>query len=121
MPIGDKQYDISWAEQDKIRRRLEIKHRLKAEGVRRRYDPFLQMKCELYQDPALDRYMDLRKRGRLPNTPLKPAIFFYMVGMLTVPVFILNWAIQSERTPYLERCASGDYPYEDRDGKTMGI
>lgn len=120
MPLGnDRQYDLSWAEQDKIRRRLELKQRLKEEGIRKRYDPFLQMKKEIFTDPAVDRYMDFRKTGRMPNTPFKPKLFFTMLGILVVPIWGLKMLIDWERAPYLAGCASGDIPYEDRPLKVV--
>ena len=113
MPLGtDKQYDISWEEQDKIRRRLEIKDRLKQDGIRLRFDPFIQLKKQVYSDPAVERYMDMRKVGRLPNTPLKPSIFFSILASLTLPVVAIYYVMKWERADYLRLCSTGDYPVE---------
>ena len=122
MPLGgvDTRYNLSWEEQDKIKRRLDIKARLKEEGIRRRYSPYLFMKDELFEDPAIDRYMDLRKRGRLPDTPMKPVIFYGMVALFVVPITIMYYVSKWERKDYLEGCASGDIPYEKRREKTIG-
>lgn len=120
MAIGtDKQYDLSWEEQDKIRRRLELKDRLKQDGIRRRYNPFFHMKGVLYSDPAVDRYMDLRKKGRMPNAPLRPSIFFSMAATVFIPIFGISYLIKWERSDYLRDCASGDYPLEKRMGKSI--
>lgn len=120
MPLGtDKQYDLSWEEQDKIRRRLELKDRLKLDGIKRKYDPFLTMKNHVYTDPALLRYNDLRKKGRMPGAPFKPQIFFGMIGFIFIPMFVLYQLAEWDRKPYLERCASGDMPYSERRGKSV--
>lgn len=122
MPLGgsDTRYNLSWEEQDKIRRRLELKKHLKEEGVRKRYSPYLQMKGELLQDPALDRYMDLRKKGRLPNTPMKPSAFYGMLALLIVPV-VAAWKISEWETYwYKEGCKTGEVPYKDRLFKSIG-
>lgn len=109
MVLGaDKQYDLPWSEQDKVRRRLELKHRLKLEGVKKRYDPFLQIKEEIISDPAVDRYMDLRKKGRMPGAPFSPKIFFSLVGVTLVPIFVIAHLIEWERKDYLIACANGD-------------
>lgn len=122
MPLGgvDTRYDLSWEEQDKIRRRLEIKNRLKEEGIRKRYSPFLSMKGEIFSDPAIDRYMDLRKRGRMPNTPLKPVIFYGMVAFMVVPMTLIYYGMNWEIKDYHEGCASGEIPYEKRRSKALG-
>lgn len=121
MPLGnDQQYDVSWAEQDKIRRRLELKHRVKLEGIIKKYDPFLQMKGIIFNDPAVDRYMDLRKKGRMPGAPFGAKLYFTLVGMTIIPIFLLRELFTWERRDYLEKCASGDYPLEKREGKSMG-
>lgn len=118
MPLGtDKQYDLPWVEQDKIRRRLEIKDRLKQEAVRKKFDPFLQMKNKIYSDPAMDRYADLRKKGRMPGAPFKPQIFFGMIGLTIVPIILLGYSIEWERREFLEKCAAGDIPLSERLGK----
>lgn len=120
MPLGtDKQYDLPWDEQDKIRRRLEIKDRLKQEGVRRRYDPFLQMKEKIYSDPAIDRYADLRKKGRVPGAPFKPQIFFGLIGVTVLPIIVFAKIITWERKEWLEKCAVGDIPLSERIGKAL--
>lgn len=118
MPLGkDTQYDLSWEEQDKIRRRLDLKDRLKQEGVRKRYDPFLQIKKIIFDDPAVDRYMDLRKKGRMPHAPFHPKVFFGGLAWLTVPLFIGWRIVEWERAPYIAACESGDIPYSKRPGK----
>lgn len=122
MPLGgvDTRYNLSWQEQDKIRRRQELKNHLKQEGITKRYSPYLMMKHDLIQDPAVERYMDLRKRGRLPNTPLKPSIFYGMLMMLAVPIGAMTYIVEQRRKPYLEGCANGDIPYSERINKSMG-
>lgn len=118
MPLGtDKQYDENWIEQDKIRRRIELKLRLKEEGVRKRYDPFLQIKKVIFTDPATDRYADLRKKGRMPGTPMKPSLYFGMLGVLFIPIILLHRAVEWERQPYLKKRAEGDIPYSQISGK----
>lgn len=121
MPLGrDQQYDLSWSEQDKIRRRLELKNRVKMEGIRRRWDPFHHIKGVVESDPAIDRYTDLRKKGRMPGAPFGPRLFFSLVGVTVLPIFIIHEIIKWERRDWLEQCASGDYPIEKREGKSIG-
>lgn len=110
----DHQYDESFEEQDKIRRRLELKQRLKVEGIRKRYDPFLQMKGILFSDPSIDRYSELRKRGRTPGSPMKASLFFGMMGFVTVPVYLLSLLYTWKRDPYLEKVASGEISYAEK-------
>lgn len=120
MPLGqDKQFDLPWSEQDKIRRRLEIKDRLKQDGVRRRFDPFLAMKGVIYSDPAHDRYCDLRKKGRMPGAPLKPHVFFGMIASIFIPISFISYLVYQERVPWNAKVASGEIPYHERDGKSM--
>lgn len=121
MPLGqDQQYDVSWAEQDKIRRRIELKNRVKLEGIKKRYDPFLQMKGIIISDPAIERYTDLRKKGRMPGAPFGPKLFFTLVGLTILPIFIIKEIAEWERRDFLLQCASGDYPLEKRLGKSQG-
>lgn len=122
MPLGgvDTRYDLPWVEQDKIRRRLEIKQRLKQEGIRARYDPFLQMEYKIFNDPAIDRYMDIRKRGRLPNTPMKPTKFYGYAATLFVPIYVLTKLIDWTRKEYLQGCQDGSIPYKDRKYRNVG-
>lgn len=118
MPLGlDKQYDVDWKEQDLIRRRQELKNRLKQEGIRKRFDPYLHIKKVLYSDPALEKYMDFRKKGRTPGGPFKPSLFFGFLAMWIVPISILHHFSWGSREPYLEASAKGDYPLEKRLGK----
>lgn len=120
MPLGeDKQYDESWVEQDKMRRRREIRQRLKLDGINRRYNPFFHLKKKLYSDPAVDRYMDLRKQGRMPGTPFSPKLFFMINGCFFIPIIVIAKLIEWERTPYLKKCESGEIPYADMPAKTM--
>lgn len=121
MPVGtDQQYDLSWYEQDKVRRRLDLKYRIKQEGIRKRFDPFLQIKHEVYTDPAVDRYMDLRKKGRMPGAPFGPKLFFTLVATTTLPLFAIYYIMDWERRDFLRDCASGDYPMEKRMNKSCG-
>lgn len=121
MPLGtDKQYDATWEEQDKIRRRLEIKDRLKQEGIRRKWDPYLHIKGEKFTDPALDRYADLRKKGRMPGTPLKPQVFFGLLSFVFVPIIFFWKASDWERGDMPKRRALGDIPYKDIPRKHLG-
>lgn len=115
----DQQYDLSWEEREKITRRQELKNRLKQEGVRKRFDPFMQMRNEVMTDPAIDRYMDLRKKGRMPYTPMKPSLFFSMLGTIFIPIIITAYAIDWEVKDYMEGCRTGDIPYSER--KTRGV
>lgn len=120
MPLGrDQQYDESWYEQDKIRRRLALKYRLKEECIRKKFDPFLQMKGEIFTDPAVDRYMELRRRGRTPGSPMKPTIFFSLVALTFVPIFALAYGISWERRDFTKACETGDLPYDKRFGKAI--
>lgn len=122
MPIGgvDTRYDLPWEEQDKIRRRLELKWRLKEEGVRERYSPFKQMRGEVMTDPAVDRFMDLRKRGRLPNTPFRPSSFYGIMATVLIPIVVMAYIGKWERADYLEGCKNGTIPYKDRKNKLVG-
>lgn len=122
MPLGgvDTRYNLPWEEQDKIRRRLELKNHLKQENVTKRYSPYLSMKGEHFQDPAIERYMDLRKRGRLPNTPLRPSIFYTLFFILTVPIAAAGYIGTKEREKYLRGCETGEIPYADRFNKVEG-
>lgn len=122
MPLGgtDQRYDLPHEEQDKIRRRIELRNRLKEEGIRRRYSPFLGLKNEAFQDPAVNRYMDFRKRGRLPNTPFKPSLFYGMVAFTVIPITLLVFAVEWERKDWKEGCESGAIPYEKRPFKAFG-
>lgn len=111
MPLGvDQQYDLSWEEQDKIRRRLELKKKLKIEGVNRRYNPFRMIDKIVFSDPANDKFMDIRKKGRLPGAPYGPKKFFSMVALLVVPWYLLYKIIDYERRPWLERLKNGEVP-----------
>lgn len=115
MPLGrDQQYDETWAEQDKVRRRKELKLRLKAESIRGRFNPFLHMKEIPFIDPAVERYCDLRKKGRMPNAPFSPKLFFTISSGVFIPIILLAYAMEWERRPYLEACAKGEYPIEKR-------
>lgn len=116
---GDTRYDQPWPDVEKIKRRLELRYRLKEEGMRKRYDPFLQIKNVRFTDPAIDRYADLRKRGRNPGAPLKPKIFYTMFGIIFLPVIIVTKLVIDERKPLLEAYESGDIPYKDRPNKTI--
>lgn len=122
MPLGgvDTRYDLPYEEQDKIRRRLEIKRRLKDENVRQRFNPFKMMKSEVLVDPAVERYMDIRKRGRLPNTPFRPTMFYGMAAFLFLPIIVATYVSNWERKPYLEGCEKGTIPYRDRKCKHVG-
>ena len=122
MPLGgvDTRYNVSWEEQDKIRRRLAIKDQLKQEAVRKKFSPYLALKGEIAQDPAVSRFMDLRKRGRLPNTPLHPKKFYAMIFAYLIPIVLLKEAVDYYRTPYLRAMEVGDIPYEERQGKSQG-
>lgn len=118
MTLGtDKQFDLSWAEQDKIRRRLEIKNRLKAEGIDVRYSPLRHLKGEHFVDPATERYMDLRKKGRMPGAPFKPSMFFGIWGMIFIPFGIIWYCMEAERQPWLAKIASGELPVSEREGR----
>ena len=122
MPLGgiDTRYDLPWTEQDKIRRRLEIKQRLKQEGIRSRYNPFLHMQQKICVDPALDRYLDVRKRGRLPNTPMRPTLFYGMSICIFLPIYLLAKGAEWERKDYLQGCSDGSIPYRDRKNRFQG-
>lgn len=115
MPLAgeDKQINLSWQEQDRIRRRLEIKDRLKQECIRQRWDPFRHMNKQVEQDDAILRYMDLRKKGRLPGAPMRPTYFFGGLAMLFVPIFVLAKLADIERKPYLEKKKAGTYNRDD--------
>lgn len=115
MPLGsDKQYDESWIEQDKVRRRAEIRRRLKLEAIERKYSPFKLDQGILYSDPAIDRYAELRKYGRMPGAPFSPKIFFTLLAVTFVPIIALGRVIHWERKDYLKQMANGDIPYELR-------
>uniref|UniRef100_A0A6G1SB19 NADH dehydrogenase [ubiquinone] 1 beta subcomplex subunit 4 n=1 Tax=Aceria tosichella TaxID=561515 RepID=A0A6G1SB19_9ACAR len=122
MPLGgiDTRYDLPHEELDKIRRRLELKRRLKEENVRQRYNPFKMMKSEPMTDPAVDRYMDLRKKGRLPNTPMRPTTFYGMAAALFLPIIGLTYLVEWERKDYLEGCEKGTIPYRERKKRNEG-
>lgn len=120
MPLGnDQQYDESWTEQDKVRRRAELRRRLKMENIDKRYSPFRAMQGIKFQDPAVDRYSELRKYGRMPGAPLKPKIFFTLLGLTVVPIYALMKLIDWERRDFLKGMASGEIPYEQRQLKLM--
>lgn len=120
MPLGeDKQYNLSWEERDKINRRLELKHRLKLEGIRKKWDPFLQIKKVPFSDPAVDRYMDMRKTGRMPNAPFKPSLFFSLIGLVFIPFGLVSTVVYYNRRDFLQLCSTGDIPYKDRMGKSI--
>lgn len=120
MPLGlDKQIDLPYLEQEKIYKRLELKNRLKAEGIRRRYDPFLQLKGVIFSDPAQERYSDMRKKGRLPGTPMRPGLFFQMLAVLFVPIIGGTMLMEWERRDYLKLSSTGDYPLEKVMGKSF--
>jgi hypothetical protein len=122
MPLGgiDTRYDLPGDEIDKIKRRLELKRRLKEENVRQRFNPFKMLKSEPMTDPAVDRYMDLRKRGRMPNVPFKPTTFYGLVAVVCLPIIGLAYLADWERKPYLEGCEKGTIPYKDRKAKAIG-
>lgn len=121
MPLGrDQQYDETWVEQDKIRRRLELKRSLKMESVQARYNPFFHIKDKPCLDPAIERYMDIRKKGRMPNAPFSPKLFFTISSVCILPIAVLAYAMEVfERRPFLEACAKGEYPIEKRLMKHM--
>lgn len=120
MPLGsDQQYDESWIEQDKMRRREEIRRRLKMENVERRYSPFRQLQGILYQDPAIDRYAELRKYGRMPGAPFSPKIFWTLIASTFIPIFVVSELMRWERKDYLKAMANGDIPYEQRKFKLV--
>lgn len=115
MPLGlDKQYDLSWEEQDKIKRRLEIKKRLKREVWVKKWDPFLQIAGVKFDDPANTRYMDLRKKGRMPGSPLSPYLFYSFFFWSFAPFVGLAALTHYERKSWLEDCASGKIGPEQR-------
>jgi len=115
----DNRFDLPWSELDKIKRRLDIRYRLKDEGIRKRYDPFLQMKGVKFTDPAIDRYADLRKTGRQPGAPFNPKLFYTLIAMLVIPYYTFYKIADWERKPYLEGCASGDISYKERPNKGL--
>lgn len=119
MPLfTDKQIDLNWKEQDKIRRRLEIKNRLKDEGIRRRFDPFGMVNRQHFVDPAHERYADLRKRGRMPGAPFRPGLFFGMVISVLGPMVLLSYLVKMERDPWRAAVERGDIPVEQRSGRS---
>lgn len=72
------------------------------------------MKEKPVLDPAIDRYMDTRKTGRLPNAPFNPKLFFTMFSLTFVPIGIMWALVEWERRPYVEALNKGDYPLEKR-------
>lgn len=120
MPLGeDQQYDETLKEQDKIRRRRELRARLKLENVNRKYNPFFHMKDVTYQDPAIDRYMDLRKHGRMPGSPWKPSKYFGTWLLIIGPIFVISKVVEWERKDWLQKVSSGEISYKERQGKTL--
>lgn len=63
-------------------------------------------------DPAIDRYMDLRKKGRMPNAPFNPKFFFTCCCFVLLPIGLSTWLTIIERKPYLEAMSKGEYPME---------
>lgn len=120
MPLGeDKQYDESWVEQDKIRRRQQLRERLKLENLEKRYSPFQHLEGILMTDPSVDRYAELRRYGRVPGAPWKPSLFFSLAAAVFLPIIAVYKVIEWERRDYLAGCANGDIPYEQRDAHNI--
>lgn len=115
MPYNqDKQWNLSVEEQDKVRRRAELQRRVKEEGIRKRWDPYRTMRREPFVDPAIERFVDLRKKGRCPNSPMPAKTFYKMLAFVFVPITLVSLAVHYERKDWLEGCKSGDIPYEKR-------
>lgn len=120
MPLGDdKQYDETWEELDKVRRRQEIRRRLKAELIELRWNPFRQMKKETFIDPAHARYMDLRKKGRMPGAPFSLKVFFSLLSVTLIPIGISWFFIKTERKYWLREVEKGEIATSQRWGKTV--
>ena len=113
----DNQHDLTWEEQDRIKRRLDIKNKLKQEYVRKYHDPFLQIQRQIAKDPAVERFLAMRKTGRLPNSPLPFRYFarFLIVVFLPIPLYGLYYKRQV--TELNRKVNSGKLPYEDREFK----
>lgn len=115
MPYNlDQQYDLSSKEKDKVLRRAELQRLMKQQGIRNRWDPYRSMRHEPVSDPALDRYSDLRKKGRCPNTPMPATRFFAYISMIVVPISLLTILVNYERKDWIAGCESGEIGYEKR-------
>ena len=115
MPIGvvDTRFDRPWSELDKVKRHLDLWYRLKEESTRKRW-PISPNEGLQVLRAAMDRYVDLRKRGRQSGAPFSPKLFYSMVGMMFIPVIAMWHLAWWEMDPYLRGCATGDVPYESR-------
>lgn len=111
----DQRFGRTREEIDLINRRRELRYRLKEEGMRKRYDPFIQLKVEPFSDPAFERYMDIRKRGRLPGTPLRPASFFGFVSFVFLLPYLISLEVDRHRLPRIAALKNGDIPFEERE------
>lgn len=115
MALGfEQQPNLSWQEQDKVRRRNEIRDRLKQECIRKRWDPFRHMNKIPETDPAIDRYMDLRKKGRMPGAPFKPSLFYGYMFLLFAPIYGLTKLVEWERSIYIGKCERDEIPSEEK-------
>lgn len=114
MPLPDNQYYESPEEQDKVRRRIEIKNRLKKESVNLKYNPFRMMQKQLYQDPAVDRYLDMRKNGLTPSGAINRRLYFTYMGVFFGTIYVTTRLIAWERATNEQKFATGKIPYQDR-------
>lgn len=93
---------------------MEIKDRLKQECIRKRWDPFKHINRIPESDPAIDRYMDLRKKGRMPGAPYKPSLFYGYLAAIFLPMYVLRVIVHWERDPYIKKCEQGEIPSRDK-------
>lgn len=118
---NDKQYDLTFDEQDKIRRRLEIKNKLKAEYVRKYHDPFMSIQQQIAKDPAVERFLAMRKIGRLPNSPIPFRRFLHIMIVAFLPIPLYGFYYKYQVDEFNRKINSGELSYEDREFKRWNV
>ncbi|RWS04515.1 hypothetical protein B4U79_04276 [Dinothrombium tinctorium] len=112
--MGDNQYDLSPYELDKIRRRREIRERLRHEFNKKYFNPYNSAYRVVPTDPMVQRFMAARVSF---YDYWKPSwrSFFQWFGLQVAPVIVFTVLVTYERKNREKKYKSGEISYEERD------
>ena len=108
-----KMFDESPEELDKMRRRYELRQKLKTEFNRFYYNPYNSAYGVAYVDPQFERYYAARFY-RLEYWKPTFGTFIHFVATLIIPFLILNRFFQNEEDRYWNKTQSGELTYLNR-------
>jgi len=111
--MSDQQFHESPQEMDKIRRRKEIRQRLKAEYNRLNYNPYKLAAHVEILDPSIQRFMAMKATTYQYWQPTWRS-FGLFASTTIIPIFLFGYYVNWQRNRFDQKCRSGEIPYEKR-------